>query len=267
MLRENSFFLQNSLKNVILTNIKIKLLETMKNLLKTSLLLLMISLNSCIIKIDNDPLPLSAYYEIRQNFNLSNFDNIKTGSAFKINVIQGNYYRVTAIGDETDIDDLDLYVRNGTLYGDYRNDARNKHYTMRIDITVPTLSSVQFSGATTADVSGFYANTFDVILSGASKLFLDIDVTKLYMDISGASQFTPSGDAQKISGEISGASLLNTLNFPSDEMDIKVSGASNARVDVYKYLKVNASGASRVRYRGNPTTTISTSGASTVERD
>ncbi|PWK26266.1 putative autotransporter adhesin-like protein [Arcicella aurantiaca] len=239
----------------------------MKNLLKTSLILLMIILNSCIIKIDNDPLPLSAYYEIRQSFNVPNFNNIKTGSAFKINVIQGNYYKVTATGDETDIDDLDLYVRNGTLYGGYRNNARNKHYTMRIDITVPSLSSVEFSGATTADVSGFYANTFDVILSGASKLFLDIDASKLYMDISGSSQFTPSGDAQKIIGEISGASLLNTLNFPSDEMDIKVSGASSARVDVYKYLKVNASGASRVRYRGNPTTTISTSGASTVERD
>ncbi len=171
----------------------------MKNLLKTSLILLMVILNSCIIKVDNDPLPQSAYYEVRQNFNLSNFDGIKTGSAFKVNIIQGTYYKVTAIGDETDIDDLDLYVRNGTLYGGYRNNARNKHYTMRIDITVPALSSVQFSGATTADISGFYTNTFDVILSGASKLFLDIDVTKLYLDISGASQFTPSGDAQKIS--------------------------------------------------------------------
>ena len=87
------------------------------------------------------------------------------------------------------------------------------------------------------------------------------------IDVSGASQFVPSGNAQKVSGDLSGASQLNAFGLLTDEMNVSISGASNARVDVFKYLKVNASGASKVRYRGNPTTEISASGASVVEKD
>lgn len=239
----------------------------MKNLLKTSLFLFIVSFSSCIIKVDNNNLPLSAYDEVRQEINLKNFDQIKTGSAFKVTVSQGSNFRITATGDRTDINDLDFYVRNGVLNGGYRSNSRNQRYGMKIDITMPTLSAVDFSSATFAEVGSFNANTFEVYLSGASKLNLDIKTPKLYMDIAGASQFTPSGNAQKVSGELGGASQLNAFGFFADEMNVSVSGASNARVDVAKYLKVNASGASKMRYRGNPTTEISASGASVVEKD
>jgi hypothetical protein len=246
---------------------KHKLLKTMKNLLKTSLFLFIVSLSSCIIKVDNNTLPLSAYDEVRQDINLKNFDQIRTGSAFKVTVSQGSSFRIIATGDRTDVNDLDFYVRNGVLNGDYRSNSRNQRYNMKIDITMPSLSAVDFSEATNAEVGNFDANTFNVILSGASKLNLAIKTQKMFMDISGASQFTPSGNAQKVSGDLSGASQLNAFGFFSDEMNVSVSGASNARVDVSKYLKVNASGASKMRYRGNPTTEISASGASVVEKD
>jgi Putative auto-transporter adhesin, head GIN domain len=246
---------------------KHKLSKTMKNLLKTSLFLFIISLSSCIIKVDNNPQPLTAYDEIRQDITLTNFDQIRTGSAFKINVVQGNNFRIIATGDRTDVNDLDFYVRNGVLNGGYRSNSRNQRYNMKVDITMPTLSAVDFSGATTAEVGNFNTNTFNAILSGASKLNLDVKTQKMNIDISGASQFNPYGNAQKISGDLSGASQLNAFGLLSDEMNVSVSGASNARVDVVKYLKVSASGASKVRYRGNPTTEISASGASIVEKD
>ena len=238
----------------------------MKNLLKNSLFLLILTFSSCIIKVDNNPLPISAYDEIRQDITLKNFDQIRTGSAFKVNIVQGNNFRIVATGDRVDVNDLDFYVQNGVLNGGYRNN-RNQRYNMRIDITVPSLSAVDFSGATTAEVGNFNANIFNVILSGASKLSLDVKTQKMNIDISGASQFNPYGNAQKVSGDLSGASQLNAFGFLSDEVNVNVSGASNARVDVVKYLKVNVSGASKVRYRGNPTTEISASGASVVEKD
>lgn len=239
----------------------------MKNFLKITLFLSILSFSSCIIRVDNNPIPLSAYDEIRQDVNLKNFDQIRTGSAFKVNVVQGNNFRITATGDRTDVNDLDFYVRNGVLNGGYRNNSRNQRYNMKIDITLPSLSAVDFSGATDAEVGNFNASTFNAILSGASKLNLDVRTQRLNIDISGASQFYPYGNAQKISGELSGASQLNAFGFLSDEINVNVSGASNARIDVVKHLKINASGASKVRYRGNPTTEISASGASVVERD
>lgn len=239
----------------------------MKNLLKASLFLFIIALGGCIIKVDNNPQPLSAYDEIRQEITLKNFDQIRTGSAFKVNIIQGNNFRIIVTGDRMDVNDLDFYVRNGVLNGGYRSNSRNQRYSMRIDITIPSLSAVDFSGATTAEVGNFNSNTFNVILSGASKLNLDVKTQKMNLDISGASQFTPSGNAKNVSGDLSGASQLNAFGFLSDEVNVSVSGASNARIDVIKYLKIDASGASKVRYRGNPITEINVSGASVVEKD
>lgn len=239
----------------------------MKNLIKTSLFIFLASLNSCYIRVDNNPLPLSAYDEVRQDITLTNFDKIKTGSAFKINVIQGKTFKIIATGDRTDINDLDLYVRNGVLTGGYRSNSRNQRYSIKIDITMPSLLAVDFSGATTADISTFTANTFDVSLSGASRLNLDVNTPKMSFDISGASQFTPYGNSQKVTGDLSGASTLSAYNFPMDEITMSVSGASIARVDVIKYLKASVSGASKVRYKGNPTTELSISGASSVDKE
>jgi hypothetical protein len=239
----------------------------MKNLLKTSIFLFIISLGSCIIKVENNLLPLAAYDEVKQDINLKDFDQIRTGSAFKVNITQGSNFKITVTGDRTDVNDLDFYVRNGVLIGAYRSNTRNQRYGIKIDITMPTLSNVDFSGATTADVGSFNTNTFNVVLSGASKLNLDVKTLKMSLDISGASQFIPSGSAQKISGDLNGASQMNAFGFLSDETNMNVSGASIAKIEVTKYLKINASGASKVRYRGNPTTEISASGASVVEKD
>jgi hypothetical protein len=239
----------------------------MKNFLKISLFILSFSLSGCFIRVDNNPLPLSAYDEVRQDITLRNFDRIQTGSAFKINVVQGNTFRITATGDRTDVNDLDFYVRNGVLKGGYRSNTRNQRYSIKIDITMPALVGVDFSGATTAEVSRFVANNFDVSLSGASKLDLDISTPKMTFDISGASQFTPYGNAQKVAGDLSGASNINAYNFITDDFNMSVSGASNARVDVAKFLKASVSGASKLRYRGNPVTEFSISGASSVDKD
>jgi Putative auto-transporter adhesin, head GIN domain len=239
----------------------------MEKLLKISLFILLVSLSGCYIRVDNNPLPLSAYDEVRQDITPNNFDRIKTGSAFKINVLQGNSFKIIATGDRTDVNDLDIYVRNGVLTGGYRNNSRSQRYSMKIDITMPALVAVDFSGATTADISKFVSNSFDVSLSGASKLNLAVSTPKLTFDISGSSQFTPNGSVQKVSGDLSGASSYSAFNFLADETSMSVSGASNARVDVSKYLKINASGASNVRYRGNPITEISASGASNVVKE
>jgi hypothetical protein len=80
----------------------------MEKLLKISLFILLVSLTGCYIRVDNNPLPLSAYDEVRQDITLSNFDRIKTGSAFKINVLQGNSFKIIATGDRTDVNDLDI---------------------------------------------------------------------------------------------------------------------------------------------------------------
>lgn len=203
-----------------------------------------------------------------RNFSVRDFDQLEMGNAFDITVRQSGQFSVFVRGDRRDIEDLEVFVNNsGKLVIRYRN-WRIRRYDMDIDITMPVLTGVDFSGATNSTISGFdTTRNLDVELSGASKSEMDGDWDRVTVDISGASNLTLHGQGLSLGGDLSGASRLDAFDYPVDNVDLELSGASNARVLVGKTLKVDASGSSDLRYRGNPEVRSSVSGGSTVKKD
>ncbi|MFC5411050.1 head GIN domain-containing protein [Larkinella bovis] len=232
------------------------------SLLSAFLMLALVSLISC------DFERIGPYEEDDRTYGLTNFDRLDMGSAFTITVERGSQYSIKARGNRRDLDDLDIYTSNGTLHAKYRNGSRNRRYDMTITITMPTLRSVDFSGASRSDVTGFQGlRELDIILSGASRARFDGGTDRTNIDLSGASDLDLKGASGLLFGELSGASKLEAFDYPVDEAELDLSGASTARVRVAKRLDVNASGASSVRYRGTPELKSRLSGSSTVRQD
>lgn len=203
-----------------------------------------------------------------QTFNLRDFDQLEMGNAFDVRVRQSGQFSISVRGDRRDVQDLDVYVdRSGKLVMKYRN-WRVRRYDMEVDITMPTLTEIDFSGATTSTIEGFTnGRTLDVELSGASKSVIDSDWDRINVDLSGASDLVLHGQGLTIAGELSGASRVDAFDYPVDNVDLDLSGASTARVLVGKTLRVNASGGSTLRYRGTPELRSNISGGSTVKPD
>ena len=204
-----------------------------------------------------------------RDLDLTNFDQLAMGSAFSIRVKQGTNFSIKATGELNDLDDLDASVsRSGVLEIKYRNSWRKSRDRMDIDIIMPSLRGVDFSGASVSTVEGFEnERTLDYRLSGASKSTFVGSAERLSIDLSGASELVLNGRSGLVIGEISGASQLYAFDFPVNEADLDLSGASRARVKVAKFLKVDASGASNVRYLGDPTVEQRLSGSSSVARE
>jgi hypothetical protein len=209
------------------------------------------------------------YEEITKTYPLANFDRLDMGSAFRIDVRQGPAFQVEVRGNRRDIDDLGLNVRNSTLEILYdRNRYRNRRYDMFITITMPTVRSVSFSGASRSTLTGFTdLQALSIGLSGASRSTAIVNATSLSADLSGSSDLVVTGTGNRLSGKLSGASRVDTYDFPVRQADLNLSGASTARVRVDDALTVQASGASTVRYRGTPRVNSSLSGASTVRQE
>ncbi|MCK8493916.1 DUF2807 domain-containing protein [Spirosoma sp. RP8] len=203
----------------------------------------------------------------QRTFGLGNFDRLDMGSAFTITVQPGNDYRILAEGDRRNLDDLDVYTRNGTLYARYRN-SRNRQYETSFTITMPTLRGVAFSGASQSSIAGFLdLNEFDIELSGASKGQFTVQARQVKVALSGASNLQLSGAGTSLGTDLSGASMLQAFAYPVDAANLNLSGASKANVSVSGSLDIEASGASNVRYRGRPSVRQRLSGASSVETD
>lgn len=203
----------------------------------------------------------------QRTYGLTGFDALQMGSAFKIDVRQGSAFAITASGDRRNLDDLDVWVSQGTLHARYRIHRSRQHST-RFEITMPSLTYAEFSGASNAMVRGFSGNQpFGLLLSGASKADVDVQATKADLHLSGASNLDLRGRFQRIDADASGASHLDAFDAPADEADVEASGASAIRLNVAQRLKAVATGASSVVYRGNPTVDARPSGGSTVRKD
>jgi len=227
-------------------------------------LLIIFSLSSCgLLQRGLEP-----QQEDNKTYKLQNFDRLDIGNAFNISVKKSTTFRIEATGDVRDIEDLVVKEQNGLLKIYYQNKWRIRRYRMEIEIEMPTLKEVDFSGASVSTVKGFNdLNSLRIDLSGASKATFLTSVKTYEIDLSGASELDLEGNSEKIIADLSGASTLNAFDTKVETAQLDISGASSGRVSVSKQLQVQASGASKVRYRGNPEVKSDLSGSSKVTKD
>ena len=210
-----------------------------------------------------DPGPLQ---EVQKDFVVTDFDRLEMGSGFRIRVDQANSFSVKVKGDRRNVDDLEVYKQGNTLVIKFE-DQRDRHHNTYIDITMPVLSAVNFSGASESKIRGFESDQIDLYLSGASVCQVDATFNRIDLVVSGASEVIMFGDGAELVGELSGASTLKAFDYPVKEAILELSGASSGKVTVTDALDVTAGGASSVLYRGEPSVVANTSGASTVVKD
>jgi hypothetical protein len=204
-----------------------------------------------------------------RTFNVSNFNRLDIGSAFTITVTKGPF-KVTAKGDDDDVNDLEAMVENGELRIRYKDRKGISLWSSRDDvylnISMPSLRGVDFSGATTTKINGFTSKQMDIELSGASTLTMELSADVINVDCSGASDLTLRGDADVLKVELSGASDFKATDLKVLDVTVEASGASDAKVFAQNKIVANASGASDIRFRG-PVSNVkkSSSGGSSVK--
>jgi hypothetical protein len=215
-------------------------------------------------------LSFNAIAQSNRNFTVTGFNKLSMGSAFKIEVKQGSNFSVATSGREEDLEDLEATVKNGTLHLGYKNNGWNKNRkTVNVNITMPALAGVDFSGASKANVASFSGvKSMEIEVSGASQVTMACSAPKVSVDLSGASSLSLSGQGDVLSGEVSGASSFKGREFSAKTVSIDASGASSAAIVASATVNAEASGASSIRYSGGAKDVhSSTSGASSIKRE
>lgn len=218
-------------------------------------------LTACFVE---DPGPRQ---ETEREYTVVDFDRLEMGSGFHIDVEHGNFFSVSVRGDRRNIDDLIVEKQGSTLVIRYRDFRERRHDTF-IDITMPELRSVNFSGGSESQVYDFQeAAALDVHLSGGSVCQLEVDAASISTNLSGGSYLSIRGTGQHLDADVSGASALKAFHFPVTRADIELSGASDAEVTVSNELNIVATGASHLAYRGNPVVTSDVSDSSSAHQE
>jgi Putative auto-transporter adhesin, head GIN domain len=206
---------------------------------------------------------------VTKDYDLGNFTAVNAGSAFQVEITRSDKYGVSVTVNENLVERLDIGVSGSTLHIGLKSGyGISGAATMRAKVTLPELAGLDLSGASHTTVSGFNSDrSLKTQVSGASTLGGDLTCGDAQFDVSGASKVQLTGSAQDQSVEASGASTVDLSNFASKNTVVSASGASKVSVAPSGTLTVEASGASAVRYSGEPAKLkTNSSGASTVEQ-
>lgn len=218
-------------------------------------------------KMETHPL----YAQKTKSFSEKDFNSLRLYGGHHFTVTKGKDYSITATGREKDLESLDISVTDGKLTVSDRERNRICIFCMTRDIqfavTMPDLREINASGATRVEAKGFATTTFTTKLSGASQATLTIQASTTTFSLSGASRVEIAGVAATSTIESSGASRFMGEDFVTQNMHVKLSGASTAYVQAQKELQLEASGASRAYVYGDPTIRHKLSGSSRLIRE
>jgi hypothetical protein len=120
--------------------------------------------------------------------------------------------------------------------------------TEKVEVTLatPQLERIALSGGSRGTIDGLAAGTFEVDLSAGSVL-------------------TATGTAGALKLNVSGGSVAEIDGLTATTIDADISGGSQADVTATDAVDGSATGGSRISVAGGATTSVDTSGGSTVE--
>ena len=199
--------------------------------------------------------------------NIDNFTELDFSNAIEAEVEYGDEYKIVVNINDNLKEYVEIYKRGNKLFCGMKSNISYIKMNLELHITMPTLSSLDASGASKIKLSGFKTDSdLSIDLSGATELDGFVNVENLYLEVSGASEIDFIGSARKLKIDGSGASEIDFSDFKVWVAEIEMSGASELDLNVQNSLSVDLSGASEVKYYGNPKMKhISTSGASEIK--
>jgi hypothetical protein len=179
------------------------------------------------------------------------YTGIRVESAIRV-YLSDNVSEIHVRADELFIPFLETYVNDDNILVIEYSENMIGYSSVRTEVTVPChplLTSFEAFSASRIDA------TCDLFLSNVS------------FKASGASFLNFTGSAIDCEVNLSGASRFEGFDFTTVVLDCDLSGASRMEITCQGAMKVKASGASKVFYKGDCViTSIETSGGSEVTK-
>jgi hypothetical protein len=212
-----------------------------------------------------------AYDSNSERFNFQNFDQINIEGPYHVQLTQGNKYSVRVRASQREIDRMEVAQNGSELKINYKDKTINlfdDREPILIMITAPNINKIDLSGAIKANVGTISGDNLHVNLSGATKAAFNVRTKNLTVDIAGASASKFTGTTDQFNLDASGAVSVDADQLRARQVDIDASGMTAAQVYASAILRAEASGASQIKYKGNPANTnINADGASKVVRE
>ncbi len=202
--------------------------------------------------------------EGRSSSSLTDFDELEIHGLFDVRITQGFEYSVDLIGSEKEKQKYKISQHGQTLTIEYDNDNKKFDWNsnplnldkIKINITMPELENLELKGAGDVIFTGFTVDNLDIEALGAVEIEGQVNARDVTINLGGASKLELRGEGNTMEATVQGASQLKAYGFTTENASVEANGASSAKVFVTGKLEIKEGIASKVSYRGDPTTLV-----------
>jgi hypothetical protein len=197
----------------------------------------------------------------------NSFTKLDISGGYRVVLKQDSSKKITITGDDNLLKYVKTEAEGGTLkIFSHKNFCQSGEMT--INIGVGNLEEIRSSGATELTCDGkLVTKNLEFHLSGATKVDMELNAANVITEGSGVTEMQLRGQATSNHIDISGVAKIHAFDFVVSDYDISTSGASHCEINVLHSLHVSSSGASEIKYKGNPSDVNNDkSGASSLEK-
>ncbi|MDH7460878.1 DUF2807 domain-containing protein [Chitinophagaceae bacterium 26-R-25] len=200
---------------------------------------------------------------------VSTFTEIEVSSAIDLYISQSDKEGLAVSAkDAEDRDHIRTVVSGHTLKISYDQGSKwsRGDKKLRVYIAVKTLTRIKSEGASDVYINGkLTGDLLELSMNGASDFKGEVEVKRLVVGLSGASDTNIKGSAEVLEIQASGASDFKGYDLLTERCSLNASGASKIKITVNKELDAKLSGASDIYYKGaGMIKNIQSSGASSI---
>lgn len=188
---------------------------------------------------------------------LATFKAFNFYGAAKIYLIQGNEEKIVLKGKrKIEVHKIVTEVKQGKLYITSKRPKALFNPRLKIYIHFKNLELIEIEGkATIRSKTPIKCNKLDLLVMGASRSYLDLDVVNFKAHMMGAGGINIKGKAKYQKLVVDGAGAIRAANLKGIEVQAYLNGAGNILAHASGSLRARISGVGQIRYRGNPINT------------
>lgn len=207
---------------------------------------------------------------ITREKNIGNFTAVRSNGSMDVHIMQSGANSVKVQTDENLIPYLDIYVDGSTLVVQEKQGYNlNPSKKITVYVSSPVFRQIEMSGSgdivSDNAISGNEPLKMDV--SGSGNINMNVNLPKLDAEISGSGNIALKGQSEDLSISMSGSGNIKCFDLISDNVNIDMSGSSDAEVTANKKLDIEVSGSGSVRYKGNASVNQRISGSGEVKKE
>lgn len=204
--------------------------------------------------------------EATENRKVTDFTSIDISGGFNVILKQDSSLALKITADDNLLKYIKTTVNGGRLRIYTRRNVCSSG-RMMVYVGVHNLEDLKASGGINVESEGkIVTRDMHFNLSGATKVTMDLNADNVTTKGAGSTELNLKGQATSHNIELTGSGKVNALDFIVGNCDIQTTGVGESNVNVLHSLTINSTGASDVKYRGNPTVSEHKAGASSVQK-